>query len=841
MKKYSDLINRQFKVDRKKNILTIIGIMTSILLLISVGQIKNFINEFNIERVKQLEGNYEVILKDLSSDSVERIKNNVKVDKCGLYNIEKSIDITIKDTKRSLKIYSGDDIFINEVFDSMLEIVEGKLPNSKNEIILTLSAKSQLNKKIGDKLNIDDSEYIIVGFYKDNEDTVRHTLTGVTFLNSSNTIKKINAAIIMKDKKSIIEDIKEIIGLCNIDEKAWNYKENIKYNNMLLEVYGVRGSNNIGNINSEKVTIFFIYLTICLLTILFIYGSLSGYLQDRRNEISILRCIGATKNKIIYLLIKEWTILFIISLIIGILLGNILSWLIVDVLFIKVIGVYSYGVGFKIYYNVILITIVFSIINMVIGIILLIRNGLDLKNIKVGKVNNLKITYINKRKSKIIRFLFGYKGEIAYRNIGANRRNFFIITASLTIILIIFNSFTGFYLLNLKQYEYELRNSYDISSTYDVESSNNYLLEDILDKRNNYKREFNDLKVADDILMNISMGSTITIEDIIINPELTKYYVINKSIENIEEDTVKFNEGSILIYDKASLNEIIPYINSITDKNINIKDFNESGFVIVNTGFNHPKPIFKENSEQEVKLYLNENSNLPIEARILGSIDSDKLISGNRFGYYNRLTIIVSDEFYYKNKDIMNNLISTYKYINTSINLKENINTQIAISKIKDIVNKNGGYYLQEKETLDSYKNNMDALAVLIYTMMFLVIFIGAINIINTRYTNIILRKKEFGTLLAIGIQKGDLRKIIILEGIVQWFISGTIGIALSLISFKVIGMIFSYSVGRSYYISNLLIVIGVFILLVINLLSSFIPYIKLKKLEINELIRNEE
>ena len=341
--------------------------------------------------------------------------------------------------------------------------------------------------------------------------------------------------------------------------------------------------------------------------------------------------------------------------------------------------------------------------------------------------------------------------------------------------------------------------------------------------------------------MNISMGSTITIEDIIINPELTKYYVINKSIENIEENTVKFNEGSILIYDKASLNEIIPYINSITDKNINIKDFNESGFVIVNTGFNNPKPIFKENSEQEVKLYLNENSNFPIEARILGSIDSDKLISGNRFGYYNRLTIIVSDEFYYKNKDIMNNLISTYKYINTSINLKENINTQIAISKIKDIVNKNGGYYLQEKETLDSYKNNMDALAVLIYTMLFLVVFIGAINIINTRYTNIILRKKEFGTLLAIGIQKGDLRKIIILEGIVQWFISGTIGIALSLISFKVIGMIFSYSVGRSYYISNLLIVIGVFILLVINLLSSFIPYIKLKKMEINELIRNEE
>ena len=842
MKKYSDLVNRQFKINLKKNILIIIGIMTSVLLLISVTYVGNFINEFNIERTKYSRGDYEVILKDLNIYEVEKVKNNIKVEKCGIYNVEKSMDIKIEDTKKKLEIYSGDYTIMNELFESTLKIIEGRMPNRKNEIALTLSAKDELKKRIGDTLNISESEYIITGFYKDDEYNVRHTLTGLIYLDIDTAIEKNNAVITMKNKKSIIEDIKEIVELLDKDENDWDVKENIKYNNMLLESYGIRISNGMMVVNSEKLYMFFIYLIICILTIVFIYGSLNGYLQERIHEISILRCIGATKNKIRYLLIKEWSILSIISLIVGIILGNILAWLIINIVFIKVIGINSYGVGFRIYYDVILSTIIFSLFNMAIAMILLIIRGVDRAPIEGTKVNNLKITYINKKKSKVIRFLFGYEGEIAYRNICANRRSFLIITISLTIILLMINSFTGFYLLNLKQYEYELNSFYDIHSTYFSETSYDYLLEDVLNKRDNYKKEFDDLKMIDDIFMNINLNSTITIEGVTINPELTKYYAINNSIENIaEEYKVKFNQASILIYDKASLNKIIPNINSVTGNNIDIQDFNENGFVVVNTGFNNPKAVFKENPKEEVKLYLNENNKSPIYSKFLGCINSDKLISGNRFGYYNRLTIIVNDEFYYKNKDIMDSLSSISSDINTSINIKKNINRNTAISTIKEIINKNGGYYIEEKQTSESYKNTVDASATLIYTMLFLVVCIGSINIINTRYINIISRKKELGTFLAIGIRKDKFRNMIILEGIVQWFISCTMGIVLSLIAFKIISIAFSYSVGQIYNIPNLIILMGALILLLVNLLSSFLPYTKLKKLEINELIRNKE
>ncbi|WP_455813968.1 hypothetical protein [Clostridium butyricum] len=41
------------------------------------------------------------------------------------------------------------------------------------------------------------------------------------------------------------------------------------------------------------------------------------------------------------------------------------------------------------------------------------------------KANNVPVKRLKKSKSKIIRFIFGYKGEIAYKNIVANRKIFF--------------------------------------------------------------------------------------------------------------------------------------------------------------------------------------------------------------------------------------------------------------------------------------------------------------------------------------------------------------------------------------------------------------------------------
>lgn len=845
MKKYSYLVNKQFKINRKKNILTIVGIVTSILLFVCVKYLTNFMQEVNIESAKQSIGNYEVILKDINFNEVEKIRNNIKVDKCGIYQLDKTMDINVGDINKKLNIYSCDYTIIHELFDGNLKIEEGNFPKSSNEIALTFSAKSELNKKIGDIVNIDEKQYHIVGFYKDKEDSVYNTLTGISYFDNYNINEDVNVAITVKNKKRILEDIKEIIKLSNINIEAKENLEKVNYNVRLIYSYGIDVYENIGILQQEKIIEISIDLTIFILTLLFIYGVIRASLQERIQEISVLRCIGATKNKIRYLLIKECMILSLISLIIGIVLGHILLWIIINIIFQKVIGINTYGVQFKPYYGVILNIIIVTFINIVIAMILPIIRAGKISPVEGSKANNLQAKRLKKSKSKIIRFIFGYKGEIAYKNIVANRKMFYFITTILTIILLIFNCFTGFYLLNLKAYEYNMKNSYDIDSNYSNEFSldNVNSLETILNRRNNLKNEFEDLKILDEIFTDIIVPATITIEDVVRNRQLSSNYQINNTIEDMGEvNKVKFNNAIILIYDKASINKIIPYIESVTNSNLEYKDFNENGFVVINSGYRNSKPPFiKNKNSQEVKLYLDEEYNVPIEANLLGFIDHDKLINSNRFGYYSNLTIIVSDDFYFANKKIMDDLQSITRNINFSMNLKENIDRDKALLISKELINKNGGTYFETKESLKEDKNTIYASAFLVYATLFFITIIGGLNIINTRYINIILRKKEFGTFLAIGIQKDDLRKIIILEGIVQWFISSSIGTVLSLIILKVINVMFSYSVGEIHVIPFWIMIISILILLVINLLSSFLPYSKLKKLEINELIRNEE
>ena len=845
MKKYSYLVNKQFKVNRKKNILTITGIITSILLFVCVKYLTNFMQEINIENAKQSVGNYEVILKDITIDEAEKIQNNVKVDKSGVYKLENSIDIYVGDTNKKLNIYSCDYTIINELFDKNLKIEEGNFPKSNKEVALTFSAKSELNKKIGDILKVDESEYKIVGFYKDKEDTISNTLTGIIYFDNYKNNEEINVAMTLKDKKRIIEDIKEIIESLSTYEDSKEYLEKVNYNAGLIYSYGIDIHGESSIVKQEKIVGLFIDLTVFILTLLFIYGAVRASLQERIQEISVLRCIGATKNKIRYLLIKECMILSAISLPIGIVLGHILVWLIVNVIFQKVIGINTYGVHFKIYYDVIFNIIIFTSLNITLAIIMPIIKCGKISPIQGVKVNNLPFKDVKKRKSKIIRFIFGYKGEIAYKNIAANRRSFFFITTILTMILLIFNCFTGFYLSNLKQYEYKMKNAYDIDSTYSNEFSldNENSLDTIIIRRNKLKKEFEDLKILDEIFMNIIIPTSITIEGVTVNPEISSYYQINDTIKNMaKENMVKFDQANILIYDKESINKIIPYINSGTNSNLSYEDFNENGFVAVNSGYTDPKSPFRKNkNSQDIRLYLDEYYNFPIQSEFLGFIDYDKLINGSRFGYYSRLTIIVSEEFYFENKKLMNDLQSISRNINAVINIRKNIDKDKALLTSKELITKNGGVYFESKESLKKDKNTMDALAVLTYTTLFLIIIIGALNIINTRYINIILRKREFGTFLAIGIRKSDLRKIIILEGIVQWFISSSIGTLLSLIVLKGASSIIGYSFGVVYIMPFGIILISVLILLVINLLSSFLPYSKLKNMEINYLIRNEE
>ena len=130
---------------------------------------------------------------------------------------------------------------------------------------------------------------------------------------------------------------------------------------------------------------------------------------------------------------------------------------------------------------------------------------------------------------------------------------------------------------------------------------------------------------------------------------------------------------------------------------------------------------------------------------------------------------------------------------------------------------------------------------VFVYGFIVMVTLIGVVNVINTISLNILLKKKEFGTLGTIGMTRMQLTKMVLLEGILHGVFSSVIGgllsVGLVLIALKIID--FGFTVSTKIYWQPF--VIGFAINLIIVLIASLIPLNKLKKMNLVETIRNVE
>ena len=70
---------------------------------------------------------------------------------------------------------------------------------------------------------------------------------------------------------------------------------------------------------------------------------------------------------------------------------------------------------------------------------------------------------------------------------------------------------------------------------------------------------------------------------------------------------------------------------------------------------------------------------------------------------------------------------------------------------------------------------------VFIYGFIVMITLIGVVNVVNTISLNILLKKKEFGTLGTIGMSEGQLTKMVLLEGILHGIFSSILAGVLSI------------------------------------------------------------
>lgn len=448
MKILNKLTLKHLVMNKKRTIVTIIGVILSTALMVGVGLIVSSFRESLIEETIYYEGKYHASISNVSNLESKLIENNIHIKEYQKYNVDSTI-------------YNGYEVeILGTDFSNLGEMkYEGILP-SDNEIIVSKQLANFLELNIGDILKTD-KEYKVVGLYDD--ESVLNIYTNQIF--TKNFLTDNNRYDVLFDNVGFTYDyVNDIESLVDCE---------IETNDMLLEYYGVSKYNNINDMLTKTIIITLSLVSIACIIV--IYNSFSISVSERKKQFGLFSSIGATKKQLMKSIYFE---AFIIGLI-GIPLGVLGSYIGIGLVLTIVNKLLNMGliVSLKLatYPLFLIIPIIFMFIVIILSAYLPAKRASKISPIEAIRLNDdIKI---NKRKiktSSLIKKLFGIEGEIALKNIKRNKKKYRITVVSLFISIVLFISFSSFIdyafggindMLNVPNFDIDITSNDDLKLT----------------------------------------------------------------------------------------------------------------------------------------------------------------------------------------------------------------------------------------------------------------------------------------------------------------------------------------------------------------------------------------
>ena len=144
---------KSLKLNKKRTIVTIIGIILSTALICGVaGLVSSFQNSL-INWAKHKEGNYHTTFKNVSKDKAKYITENQKVEEYFLTSEVgwAKLEGCKNEDKPYVHIWAYDETALENYG---VNLIEGRLPQNENEILISehIITNARVNLKVGDTI-----------------------------------------------------------------------------------------------------------------------------------------------------------------------------------------------------------------------------------------------------------------------------------------------------------------------------------------------------------------------------------------------------------------------------------------------------------------------------------------------------------------------------------------------------------------------------------------------------------------------------------------------------------------------------------------------------------------
>lgn len=796
---------KNLKRNKKRTIATIIGIVVSVTLISFIlTLIYNFQNSM-IEDAKRRIGNYHIRIDQTTTEIA--MKFNQMQEK-----IEKTtISQTIGAADYETKIYAKQGIRIEGYTETALlnrdiELIEGRLPQNEKEILVSNYLINNTNEqiKIGDQLTLDvqkvklriSNDGMEEFLEPDGIERVTYTVTGIIKqtrqeANSSNAY----IAITKLEQMSEVRPCEVTILLKNPKEESTFYRElmdsslkiHISENTELLLW---QGATNEMNEKSQLELIGALAIIIVVaITIILIKNSFQISISERMKEFGTLISIGATSKQITTIILIEGIFYTVISIPMGLILGLGLAFLSTKGIGNLLENMYNNELTMQ--FNINVISIIASILLILLSTFLScigpIKKAKKASLIEAIRQNN-EISIKNKdvKISKLKAKILGIEGQIAYKNIKRNKRQYRSTTISISIIMILV-----IIISSIIQYMFWIVNDIYKPTNRNIDISMIY--GNGQEETGTVFKNFNRIRELDSI---IDYSIIVRFNSIMKknNKAISIYAYEGNTYENyLKSIGLKYED----VFNMGILLSANPSVKEGEILNIISKGKEYEIPIIKTTNIDPSKAIFDLDDSE-------------IEKIDSDSIENERLIISNDMAK----NIDIDDE---RNSVVKGNFSMDMRINSSNPNkLEKEISQFINTDKISV---KN---YTKQKE--DSQKLSI-IMSTFLYGLLLVISLIGITNIYNTITASMNLRKKEFEVLKAIGMTNKQFNKMFSYESLIYGVKSLLIGIILGTILSYVLYYIINTDLAMRYYFPAIQIVIMVILTILVIHMSTKIAW----------------
>ena len=876
------LTKKNLILNKKRTIVTIIGIMLSVALITAVSCMYASGLKSLIEYEKNVNGDFHIVYNNVDSKNLDVFEQNRAIEK--IYKV-KRLGYAKIDSKNEYKPYAYVMGMDNDSMNNLsLNLVSGRLPSNSNEILITthLKTNGRVMYNIGDEVELNIGER-----YKDNEEinryssyidgeilkntnTKKYKIVGiierpskniesydnpgysfVTYIDSKDMIDNLDLYVryTKKGLKNYVQVTSDLLGidkdsldvifgnkLANNNEefsKANKEYQNSKYQ-IDINLYLINFEQNPIK-NNVVGDLYKIVLVVCLIivftSVFCIKNSFDISITEKIKQYGMLRSIGATKKQIRKNVFYEATILGIIGIILGILLGLIATYILIIIsnnLLLSADEIVKLKLIFNFNIYAILVSVLLGIVTIYLSAFRSARRAAKVSPIEsIRNSGEIKIKRNKVNSPKLVNKIFGIGGEISYKNLKRNKRKYRTTIISLIVSTSIFISLSYFMSLAMDSVKEEI-NAKDYNLSLRCNDSVECESKALQTTKFDYIDKYSILKY-----------STISLSEHKVNKELEEKY--DASYSYTDENGKEINHSQ---YDDLRILSVgdAEYRNYIKKLNLNYDDCKDKG-ILFDTAIMNEYSSSNKKIKKRYKVYNYQSGDTinfkyyTKEAEEKTGIEVIKTTDIVPFGYKDQIgepnlssVLIISDSKY--NELFKDDSIQKIVYDSSNPD------------KLQDDIDKYlDSYDIDLKnisESVKELKNMITLIGIFLYGFITVITLIGVTNIFNTITTSVYLRRREFAMLKSVGMTTKEFNKMIRLEslfmGIKSLMFSIPIGILLSYLVFKNLGK----EMGAVYELPIVSIIISIIVVFILIAFIMKYSISKVNKQNIIETIRNE-